>query len=231
MKRVYFSQHDKNKILNIDFSNCKPEEALQVIDTVRKSILSEPENSVLTLTDLNNIRADEKVIKALKNLLIHNKSYVKKGALINIGKEHKNSYEEAMKTSGRHLVIFDSRDNAVDWLLDRRIFRRYLDPITLEFSVLGGDVKGNAIAKDISLGGICIFSDKKVDRPSILNMKINMFENDSPVEIEGIVSWGGNFNLHKDKPFLIGLQFQKISVQAHQKLFQYILARSKEQIV
>ncbi len=232
MNRVSFSEHDQKKILNIDFSGCSPEQAEEVISRVKELILAEPENSILTLTNLQNIQITDGVIKAFKEMLLHNKKYVKKAAIFNLSPEYKNFYEDIMKASGRHLVVFDSEKNAQDWLLDQRVFNRYLDPITVEYSVSGNDqIKGQAIAKDISLGGICIFADKNVDHAATLLMKINIFEGEPPVEITGVVSWAGEFNLRKDKPFLIGLQFQKLSVQAHQKLFQYIVARSKEQIV
>jgi len=232
MEPPVFKKYEDKSILHIDFSGCRnAEDVLNIISRIKMLIIDKPQNSVLALSNMGNVFIDEQVINALKNLLVHNKSYVKKSALVGVNREYKELYKSMMEFSGRQLAIFNDAAMATDWLLDQRLFPRYKDPIIIEYKLLTDQsVKGEGIAKDISLGGVCIFADKKIDIRTVLLLRASIMENEPPIEMEGVVTWAGDFKINKDKPFLLGLQFQRISTQTHQKLFQYIIERSKEQI-
>jgi hypothetical protein len=66
MKRVRFIEHKWRQILLLDFSYCSPDEALSTMDEARKIIRSQPEATLLILTDVTEGKYNMDVIESLK---------------------------------------------------------------------------------------------------------------------------------------------------------------------
>ena len=59
--RVKFMKYLEKEILLLDFSNSGAVEVLKIIEDTKRVISTQPENSLLTLTDVTNARFNEEV--------------------------------------------------------------------------------------------------------------------------------------------------------------------------
>lgn len=118
MERVKFVNHKGKNILLLDFSNCSCEEVLRIIEESRKLIKVQPEHSLLTLTNVEGAHFDFKVVEAMKDFTVHNKPYVRKGAVVGVTGLRKIIYDAVMRFSGRNLPSFDDIEEARDWLVE-----------------------------------------------------------------------------------------------------------------
>ncbi len=116
MERVRFIQHNGKEILFLDFSACKPEEVLPLVDEAKAVIRTRPPQSLLTLTDVTNMRFDDKVSERMKEFTAHNKPYVRAAAVVGIVGLKKILFDAVMIFSKRKLYAFDSVDQAKVWL-------------------------------------------------------------------------------------------------------------------
>lgn len=115
--RIKFIRHQGKDILVLDFSNSRTEEVLQVIEDATLLISTLPRQSVLTLTDVTNARFNEEVNEGLKEFTLHNKPYVKAGAVVGITGLKRIIFGAVMAFSQRKLESFDDREQAVQWLV------------------------------------------------------------------------------------------------------------------
>ena len=116
MKRVRFIQHNGKEILSLNFANCDAREAHAIIDQAKMVISSSPEQSLLTLTDVTNIRFDDTLNERMKEFAAHNKPYVKAAAVVGVTGLKKILFEAAMIFSKRKLHTFETLDQAKTWL-------------------------------------------------------------------------------------------------------------------
>ena len=116
MARVEFIKHNGKELLMLDFSNCKPGDVFLVIDEAKKTIRSCPENSVLTLTDVTNMRFDDRVTQQMKEFTTHNKPYVRAAAVVGVEGVKKIILNAVMLFSKRKFHTVDSIDSAKAWL-------------------------------------------------------------------------------------------------------------------
>jgi len=118
-KELQVLQHKGKKILFFDFShNNSKEEYIPIIDTAKLWLKDKGPSSVLTLTDVTNAHFNAEILNLLKELTSHNKPYVKAGAIVGITRPlAKLAYNAVMAFSKRTLPIFDTHDEAKDWLI------------------------------------------------------------------------------------------------------------------
>lgn len=109
-------QHRGVTICWIDFAGLQPAEVLRVIEKARGLIGSQPPDSVRTLTDLTGAHYNDEVSRALKEYTAHNRPYVRAAAVVGVQGLMKILYRAVVLFSGRNLVLFDSLDQAKDWL-------------------------------------------------------------------------------------------------------------------
>jgi hypothetical protein len=119
MKRVHLIQHRGKEILYLDFSNCNVNEVFEVIDTAKKVIRVQQQNSVLTLSNVTGTHYNRDAVQALKDFAHGNKPFVKAGAVIGIDGLKKILYDAVMKFTGRNLPAFDDFEKAKDWLVEQ----------------------------------------------------------------------------------------------------------------
>ena len=116
MAKVEFIRYKDKQILFFDFSGT-PEEILPVIKEARMIIATQPPNSLLTLSDVTESKFNNDVREALKAFTLHNKPYVKAGAVVGVTGLKKVLYTVVMQFSGRNMPVFDTLDEAKDWLV------------------------------------------------------------------------------------------------------------------
>jgi hypothetical protein len=118
-KEIQILEHKGEKILFLDFSNCTSKgEFIPVIDAAKQWLQNKDPNSVLTLTDVTNAHYNAEILTLFKELTLHNKPYVKAGAIVGITRPlMKLAYNTIMAFSKRSLPMFDTHDQAKEWLI------------------------------------------------------------------------------------------------------------------
>lgn len=119
MERVYFIQHRGKKILFIDGSNCTVEEAPAHLAKARDVIRSQPEKSVYTLTDMTNARFNDEVAEEMKKNVAGNKPFVVAATVVGVTGLKKIFFNSLLKLTGRKLTLFDTAEQAKDWLAEQ----------------------------------------------------------------------------------------------------------------
>jgi hypothetical protein len=119
MERAYFAEHKGKKFLYIDLSKGTVEEGLAVIAKAKGIIRSQPEKSVLVFTDVTDARFNPEVTDALKEYVAGNKPYVVASAVIGVTGLKQILVNAIMKFSGRKLVMFNTKEQSLDWLVEQ----------------------------------------------------------------------------------------------------------------
>lgn len=115
-KRIKFIVHEGKEILFLDFSHCKTDDIIRIIEEAKKVIKSRPQNSLLTLSDVTGARFNEDVGREMKEFTAHNKPYVKAAAVVGITGLKKIIFEAVMAFSKRKIHSFATVDEAKQWL-------------------------------------------------------------------------------------------------------------------
>ena len=114
--RVSFVRYRDAEILVIDWSGATADEILASIEVAKKIIASQPLNSVLTLTNVDNARVDRKVTQTLKDYVAHNKPYVRAGAVVGLNDLKSIIFNFVNRATGRSLRAVGSMDEGRAWL-------------------------------------------------------------------------------------------------------------------
>ena len=115
--RVKFIKHNGKEILLLDFSGCSAIEVLPVIEESKKAIRTRPEGSVLTLTNVTDMRFNEDVASRMKEFTAHNKPYVRTAAVVGVAGIKKIIFGAVEMFSRRKLHVFDNINEAKEWLV------------------------------------------------------------------------------------------------------------------
>jgi hypothetical protein len=112
-------KHNNKSIIIMDYSRCDREELLKRVTEVMAWITKQPQNSLLTITNVTEQHFDRETVDAFKKLALYNKPYVKAGAVVGISGLLKIAYSTIMKFSGRNMPLFNTRDEAIAWLAEQ----------------------------------------------------------------------------------------------------------------
>lgn len=116
-ERLRFVSHNGQSIFLIDFSHCKGKEILLLLDQVRADIARHAPGSVLTLADFSDAQVDKAVATKIKEVLVLDRPYVKKSAWVGTQSLPHVFYENFKSFSQRDIPTFESREEAMDWLV------------------------------------------------------------------------------------------------------------------
>lgn len=117
MSRIKFVKHVDKMILLFNFADLAIEDARQVCDYAKGLISRMPKGTVLTLTDVTNVKYDADFRELSKDLAEHNKPFVLAGAVIGVDGWRKMVFWAVTKITGRsNLKLFDDAESAKEWL-------------------------------------------------------------------------------------------------------------------
>lgn len=116
MDRVRFLEHNGRKILFLDFARCQPEDVFQVMDECKRFVTSQPEHSVLTLSDVTDGQFTKDSIQRMKEVAAYDRPYVTRAAWIGVDTIPSVVLESIKQFSLRDFRPFPSREAALDWL-------------------------------------------------------------------------------------------------------------------
>ena len=116
-ERLRFVKHKGQAIFLIDFSHCKAKEMLLLLDQVRADVARHAPGSVLTLADFSGAQINKAVATKIKEVLVLDRPYVKKSAWVGTDNLPHVFYENFKSFSQRDLPTFETREEAMDWLV------------------------------------------------------------------------------------------------------------------
>jgi len=111
--------------------------------------------------------------------------------------------------------------------VERRQFPRLpasvVDYARIEVSIDGSTKEKTSFAKDVSVGGVCIFISEKVEIGDLLSLKIYLPEHKRSIDAVGRVAWVKKSPLlnPKDEHYDVGVQLVKIEESEREKLQEY----------
>ncbi|MBU1355222.1 MAG: hypothetical protein KJ620_01495 [Candidatus Edwardsbacteria bacterium] len=120
MDRVKYLNHRGRDILIQDLTDSKSiEENIAVFDQTQGIIFAQPPKSVLLLTILINTHYSSKAVDRLKKFSLEVTPYIKASAAVGITGIKKVVYQTLSKLIGRKIHLFDTVDQALDWLAEQ----------------------------------------------------------------------------------------------------------------
>jgi|SRR5215472_18936827 hypothetical protein len=117
MERISFITHKGKPIMMIDFSHCEAKEMMLLLDEVKRTVERHERGSLLTLGDMTGAHIDRAVATRMKEVLVMDRPFVKRSALVGVDSVPHVFYENMKSFSKRELTPFKTREEAMDWLV------------------------------------------------------------------------------------------------------------------
>ncbi|HEX6589969.1 MAG TPA: STAS/SEC14 domain-containing protein [Longimicrobiales bacterium] len=118
--RTRMITHRGVDIMLLDYSDMIDTDAsLEEIRKTKELISLQPLGSVRTLTYVAGSRYTAPIIEAMKDLVAHNKPYVRAAALVGMNTLHRIIYRAVVAFSRRNIQVFEDLDAAKDWLSEQ----------------------------------------------------------------------------------------------------------------
>lgn len=119
MERIKFLNYKSKKILTLDASNLIPEEIPDFFEKAREIIFSEPEKSILALSNVENVKYNSVVIEGMKNFVKFNAPYIKTSAIIGLDSFKQIVLQGVLSYTGRSISTFNCQEEAMEWLINQ----------------------------------------------------------------------------------------------------------------
>ena len=115
--RIRFIEHKSKRILLLDFSHANAHEMQLLLEHVRITVAQHAHESVVTLADFTGATLDHAVATRIKEVLTLDRPFVKKTAWIGTENIPHAFLESFHNFSRREIVTFQTREEAMDWLV------------------------------------------------------------------------------------------------------------------
>ena len=117
MDRVRFITHKGKQVLLIDSTNSTPEEGVRIADQSRALVSTQPLHSALILIDITGAKISRESVTHSKEVTALDRPYVKRAALVGADSLPNAFYEAIKRFSQRDFPRFNTREEALDWLV------------------------------------------------------------------------------------------------------------------
>ena len=120
-----FIEHGNKQILLQDFSNLTDvDEGLRVVAAARGFVAAlaarpGPPPQLLVLTTVANSPFNPGLVEALKEIAVHHKPYVRASAIVGLTAVTRLMHRIVTMFSGRVIRAFETREQALDWLVQQ----------------------------------------------------------------------------------------------------------------
>jgi len=118
MDRVNFIEYKNVKILDLDFSGASKKEVIGLLSEASELIINEEENSVFVLTNVKDVLFDKYAAEHFEYISNKDRNFVVKSAMYEVNENQKLLIEGIGSLTGRRFMVFDSRDEALKWLME-----------------------------------------------------------------------------------------------------------------
>lgn len=120
MTSTYFIEHRGKKILYLDFAEVADRSEAEARIAEAKGIIAEQKkNSLRTLTVVTGSAIDREITFLIRDLVEHNRPFVLAGAVVGIEGVVRFIYQAVARLTGRSFALFETVDEAKDWLADQ----------------------------------------------------------------------------------------------------------------
>jgi hypothetical protein len=116
-ERLRFIEHQGKSILLIDVSHASKQDLLVILPRIKAVVTEQPRDSVLALADFTGTPIDKDVATRIKEVLVFDRPYIKKAAWVGTEELPHVFYENFKVFSRRDLPLFNTRSEAMDWLV------------------------------------------------------------------------------------------------------------------
>ncbi len=116
MERIRFIEHKGKRVLLLDFRNCTPEEVASLSTQVRQTMAEEPKDSVLALADFTGAQFSREAVTRIKEATAMDRPFVKRAAWVGTENLPKVFYDAIRTFSVREFPVFDTREEALEYL-------------------------------------------------------------------------------------------------------------------
>jgi hypothetical protein len=116
--RLRFIKHKGQAIYVVDLRYCTPKELLLLLDLVRADVARHAPGSLLTLADFTGAQMDKTVATRMKEILVLDRPFVKRSAWVGTESLPYVFYEHFKNFSQRDFPAFETRIEAMDWLVE-----------------------------------------------------------------------------------------------------------------
>lgn len=117
-QRVRFLDHHGLRVVLLDFEGITdPAEGLAAVAEAKAFVVKlRPDGSSCTLTDVRNTRYNKQIVEAFKDLTVHNRPYMRAGAVISDSSLHRAAISMISVFSRRKLGVFTTREEGLAYL-------------------------------------------------------------------------------------------------------------------
>ncbi len=111
-------EHKGKQIFHQDFSNLffNEKAVMEELEQVQSIVLSQPENSVLVLSDFSNTEITMNLMPVLNESSSRTKSHVRKTAVLGVTGIKRTLGDLLSRITGQPLMYFSNETQAKDWL-------------------------------------------------------------------------------------------------------------------
>ncbi len=117
--RIRFIEHQGKKILFVDCSRCSPDELEKLARLVPSYVTEQPKGSVLLLVDFTGAKFDRNAVERMKQGTVYDRPHLKRSAWYGTDTLPHVFYENLKNFSQRDLPTFKTREEALDWLVEK----------------------------------------------------------------------------------------------------------------
>ena len=119
--RLRYLDHAGRRILYFDLADvADPATVLPVLEAAKALVRKEPPHSVLTLTNVRNLRFIAAGVAAFKAMVEHNRPYIRASAVVGLAPLHRVIYMAVVRLAGRTIPTFDDEASAKAWLVEQK---------------------------------------------------------------------------------------------------------------
>ncbi len=117
MGKTEIINHKSKDVILVNLANCSPQSTFSILDEAAVIIATSAPKSALILTDSTNATYNGEVSNAMKEFSSKNTPYVKGSAVVGADSLRKVLVAAIRLATKRDIKTFDSRDEALDWLV------------------------------------------------------------------------------------------------------------------
>ena len=117
MERILFLTFRNHQVLLVDCSDCSPEELAAVADDVPSHVTQHPLGSLLLLADFSRSTFTKETVEHLKLAAVFDRPHIRKSAWVLTENLPKTLYESVLTFSGREIATFETREEALEYLV------------------------------------------------------------------------------------------------------------------
>ncbi|HUI83220.1 MAG TPA: hypothetical protein VL240_03305 [Candidatus Binatia bacterium] len=117
MDRIRFVTYREQRILLLDFTNCRAEEVATVSDQVPTVVTSEPAASLLVVADFTGAEFTREAVERIKIATALDRAHVRRSAWVLDDNLPKPLYDSIRSFSAREFPVFATREEAFDYIV------------------------------------------------------------------------------------------------------------------